>query len=146
MRIPRVDCAVSCHAPVHPSEDPLLVSRAITNIFGGLRTAASGDGVGFRSAAPGVLRRVYETVRSRRSHRLYRRYLDANLDGDATWFYLNKQAAFADVVALCADAAESPLGPITVTIRSPGIEEVIRWLAPYSTKFKQEQPKFLARP
>jgi predicted RNA binding protein with dsRBD fold (UPF0201 family) len=47
---------------------------------------------------------------------------------DSTWFYLNKQAAFANVIALCDEADESSLGPITVVLHSKNIEDVIDWL------------------
>jgi|TARA_Y100000815_G_scaffold61902_1_gene50225 predicted RNA binding protein with dsRBD fold (UPF0201 family) len=47
---------------------------------------------------------------------------------DSTWFYLNKQAAFANVIALCDEADESPLGPIKVVLHSKNIEDVIDWL------------------
>ena len=48
-----------------------------------------------------------------------------NNDGDSTWFYLNKQAAFVNTVALCSEANESSLGPIKIVLRSNNIEQVI---------------------
>ena len=48
-----------------------------------------------------------------------------NSDNDSTWFYLNKQAAFVNTVALCSEANESSLGPIKVVLRSNDIEQVI---------------------
>jgi hypothetical protein len=47
---------------------------------------------------------------------------------DSTWFYLNKQAAFVDVIAICNEADESPLGPIKIVLHSTNIEDVIEWL------------------
>jgi hypothetical protein len=51
-----------------------------------------------------------------------------NMTEDSTWFYLNKQAAFANVITLCDEVGESSLGPITVVLRSKNIEDVIDWL------------------
>ena len=53
-----------------------------------------------------------------------------NLLEDTTWFYLNKQAAFVNVIALCSEAEESPLGPIKILIHSKNIDEVMEWLVP----------------
>ena len=50
------------------------------------------------------------------------------MQNDSTWFYLNKQAALAGKIAICENASESPLGPITVTITSLGINSVTDWL------------------
>ena len=47
---------------------------------------------------------------------------------DSTWFYLNKQAAFASVITLCDEVDESSLGPIKVVLHSTNIENVIEWL------------------
>ena len=74
------------------------------------------------------LTRVYETMRSRKSKSAYRRLLMRNMTNNSTWFYLNKQAAFANVIALCDEAGESPLGPIKVVLHSKNIEDVIDWL------------------
>ena len=74
------------------------------------------------------LTRVYETMRSRKSKSAYRRLLMRNMTNNSTWFYLNKQAAFANVIALCDEADESPLGPIRVVLHSKNIEDVIDWL------------------
>ena len=74
------------------------------------------------------LTRVYETMRSRKSKSAYRRLLMRNMTNNSTWFYLNKQAAFANVIALCDEADESPLGPIKVVLHSKNIEDVIEWL------------------
>ncbi len=74
------------------------------------------------------LSKIHESIQKHRSQNVYMRFLDANLDGDETWFYLNKQAAFVNTVSLCEHAEESALGPIKVTIRSKNIERVIEWL------------------
>ena len=55
--------------------------------------------------------------------------MKTNMAENSTWFYLNKQAAFVDVVALCNEADESALGPIKIVLNSNNIEEIIENLA-----------------
>jgi predicted RNA binding protein with dsRBD fold (UPF0201 family) len=54
--------------------------------------------------------------------------MEKNLDNNSTWFYLNKQAAFAEKIAICGESDESPLGPIKIVLTSNHIEEIIDWL------------------
>jgi hypothetical protein len=72
--------------------------------------------------------KIRESIHNHNSQKVYWRFLENNLDGDETWFYLNKQAAFADSIALCEHDNESPLGPIKITIRSKNIERIMEWL------------------
>jgi len=88
----------------------------------------TGDSLIANSSNYESLTKIYETMRSRRSKSAYRRHLMRNMSKDSTWFYLNKQAAFANVVALCDEMDESPLGPIKVVLHSKHIEDVIDWL------------------
>lgn len=142
---PPADCSVTAECEVRPSEDAEAVAAALSAVVPGASVRADGgggapeDGRAESSASgPGCLSRIAETVRSRSSSAAYLRCMLRNMEcaegggGDAgsTWFYLNKQAAAAGRVALCAEADESPLGPIRVTIRSQNIGAVIDWLAP----------------
>ena len=88
----------------------------------------TGDSLVTNSSNYESLTRIYETMRSRKSKSAYRRLLMCNMTNNSTWFYLNKQAAFANVIALCDEADESPLGPIKVVLHSKNIEDVIDWL------------------
>jgi len=72
--------------------------------------------------------RIHEIINSRNTQKVYGRNLKRNLIDDSTWFYLNKQAAFVDVITLCENADESPLGPIKVILQSKYIENIIDWL------------------
>jgi len=74
------------------------------------------------------LTKIYETIRSRKTKSAYRKHLMRNMTEGSTWFYLNKQAAFANVTVLCDEADESPLGPIKIELHSKNIEDVIDWL------------------
>jgi len=123
-----VDCKISAHCTINASEDVNKVRTAVSNILTDMDEKITGDSLVANSNNYESLTKIYETMRSRRSKSAYRKHLLRNMTIDSTWFYLNKQAAFADVIALCNEANESPLGPITVVLHSKNIEDVIDWL------------------
>ena len=128
MRSLDVDCKVSVYCTINASEDVNKVRIAISNALTDMDEKIIGDSLVANSNNYESLTKIYETMRSRRSKSAYRRHLMRNMANDSTWFYLNKQAAFANVVALCDEADESPLGPIKVVLHSKNIEDVIDWL------------------
>ena len=67
-------------------------------------------------------------VRSRYSTAVLRRLLEYNRSGDTTWFLLNKQAAYCNIISLVEDPEESTLGPIRITIKTKKMDEVISWI------------------
>jgi len=123
-----VDCKVSAFCMINASEDINKVRTAISNALTDMDEKITGDTLIANSNNYESLTKIYETMRSRRSKSAYRRHLMRNMAKDSTWFYLNKQAAFANVIALCDEADESPLGPIKVVLHSKNIEDVIDWL------------------
>ena len=128
MRSLDVDCKVSAFCMINASEDINKVRTAISNALTDMDEKITGDTLIANSNNYESLTKIYETMRSRRSKSAYRRHLMRNMAKDSTWFYLNKQAAFASVITLCDEADESSLGPITVVLRSKNIEDVIDWL------------------
>ena len=128
MRSLDVDCKVSAFCMINASEDIEKVRTSLSNILTDMDEKITGDSLVANSNNYESLTKIYETMRSRRSKSAYRRHLMRNMAKDSTWFYLNKQAAFANVVALCDEADESPLGPIKVVLHSKNIEDVIDWL------------------
>jgi len=123
-----VDCKVSAFCTINTSEDINKVRTAVSNILTDVDEKITGDSLVANSNNYESLIKIYGTMRSRRSKSAYRRHLMRNMAKDSTWFYLNKQAAFANVIALCDEADESPLGPIKVVLHSKNIEDVIDWL------------------
>jgi predicted RNA binding protein with dsRBD fold (UPF0201 family) len=73
-------------------------------------------------------------IKKYQTNRVYRRQMRFNTKGDTTWFYLNKQAAFVDVIAICEEAEESAMGPIKVIIHSKDLDKISDWLAPETSK------------
>ena len=128
MRFLDVDCKISAYCTINASEDINKVRTSLSNILTDMDERITGDSLIANSNNHESLTKIYETMRSKRSKSAYRRHLMRNMTKDLTWFYLNKQAAFANIVALCDEADESPLGPIKVVLRSKNIEDVIDWL------------------
>ena len=128
MRSLYVNCKVSAYCTINASEDVNKIRTAVSNILIDMDEKITGDSLVANSSNYESLTRIYETMRSRKSKSAYRRLLMRNMANNSTWFYLNKQAAFANVIALCDEAGESPLGPIKVVLYSKNIEDVIDWL------------------
>ena len=128
MRSLYVNCKVSAYCTINASEDVNKIRTAVSNILIDMDEKITGDSLVANSSNYESLTRIYETMRSRKSKSAYRRLLMRNMANNSTWFYLNKQAAFANVIALCDEADESPLGPIKVVLHSKNIEDVIDWL------------------
>jgi hypothetical protein len=128
MEIPDVTCSIEAYCSINPSEDPKKVEQALSNILSDIDIKINQESLKATSKNLESLTRIFETIHSRKSQNNFRRQLKHNLIDDSTWFYLNKQAAFANVVALCSESDESPLGPIKVILRSKNIERVIEWL------------------
>ena len=130
MTLPAAACSVSASCDVFASEDEGAIRRALETVLDGGKTSV-GDGTAESAAdSAASLVRIRETVRSRGSGSAWRRRMRLNTDGETTWVYLNKQAAAAGSIALCSDAEESPLGPITLRITSSEIEAIVDWLVP----------------
>ena len=128
MRSLDVDCKVSAYCIINTSEDINKVRTSLSNVLTDMDEKLTGDSLVANSNNYESLTKIYETMRSRKIKSVYRRHLMRNMAEDSTWFYLNKQAAFANVIVLCDEADESPLGPIKVILHSKNIEDVIDWL------------------
>jgi predicted RNA binding protein with dsRBD fold (UPF0201 family) len=126
--IPDVDCKIEALCEVNPSEDPQKIQQLISNVLDDVEFNITEDSIKASSKQIESLSKIHESIQNHSSRRVYWRFLSNNLDGNETWFYLNKQAAFANTVALCEHANESPLGPIKIVIRSKNIERIIEWL------------------
>lgn len=133
MKIPQIACKIEAYAAVNPSEDPEKVEQAISNVLQDMNFKYENGSIKGISNDLQSLSKIYETIKSRKS-RTYRRQMRYNLQGDTTWFYLNKQAASVNVIALCEEAEESPLGPIKILLHSKNIDKVMEWLVPDLTE------------
>ncbi len=130
MNIPNIACKIEVYAAVNPSEDPEKIRTAISNVILDASYEYKEGSIKAVSKDLRSLSKIQETIHKRKVNRVYRRQMRFNTDGDTTWFYLNKQAAYVDVIAICDEAEESPMGPIKVIIHSRNIEKIADWLAP----------------
>ena len=130
MKIPEISCKIEVYAAVNPSEDPEKVKSAVSNVISDTSLQYKDGSIKATSTDLESLSRIHETIRKRKVNRVYRRQMRFNTKGETTWFYLNKQAAFVDTIALCEEAEESPMGPIKVILHSKKLENIVDWLAP----------------
>lgn len=126
--IPEIDCRVEALCEVNPSEDPQRIQQLLSNVLNEVEFDSSENSIRASSKQLESLSKIRESIQNHASRRVYWKFLNNNLDGNETWFYLNKQAAFVNSVALCEHANESPLGPIKIMIRSKNIDRIIEWL------------------
>lgn len=129
MKIPNINCKIEMVCPVNLSEDPEKVKQAISNIFPFSEIKNENFSIKAQSKELRSLEKIYESILSTQSHKSYTRNLENNLEDDQTWFFLNKQAAFVEKVAICDEAEESPMGPIKVILTSSNIDGIIDWIA-----------------
>ena len=130
MKIPSVSCKIEMFCPVNPSEDPKKIQKAILNIFPYSIIKTEIFLLSSQSNELKSLEKIYETIHTKQSQKVYRRNLEKNLEDDTSWFYLNKQAAFVEKIAICEKSDESPLGPIKVILTSSYIDRIIDWIVP----------------
>ena len=131
MRALDTDCKISAYCAINPSEDIDKIRTAVSNVLIDMNERIAGNSVIANSNNYESLSKIYEIVRAKNNTKAYRRNLRQNIVDDSTWFYLNKQAAFANVIALCDEDDLSPLGPIKIVLQSKNIRDVIDWLVPY---------------
>ena len=130
MRTPKVVCKIEVYAAVNPSEDPEKVRHAVSNVIHGTDFQYKEGSIKATSNDVESLSKIQEIIEKYRTSKVYRRQMRYNTKGDTTWFYLNKQAAFVDVIAICEEAEESAMGPIKVIIHSEDLDKIKDWLAP----------------
>ena len=130
MRIPKVTCKIEVYAAVNPSEDPDKVKLAVSKVIQSTDYQYKEGSIKAISNDLESLLKIQETIKKHQTSRVYRRQMRYNTKGDTTWFYLNKQAAFVDVIAICEEAEESAMGPIKVIIHSKDLDKITGWLAP----------------
>jgi len=130
---------VRVEAEVRPTEEVEKVKKAITNIIdvddfniielgGGLKLLI-GESNSIRS-----LLKLHHILRVERILDTTRSVMFKSLINNTLTLKIHKQSAFIGKLSLITHDDESPLGPITITITSDKIREVIDWLAPKTSK------------
>ena len=114
---------------INPSEDTSKITKCLLNSVNSPDVEII-HGRYARIKCRGILclHHIKVGVRSRYSTAVLKRLLENNRSGDTTWFLLNKQAAYCNIISLVEYPEESTLGPITITIKTKQLDEVISWM------------------
>jgi len=127
----------------HPTEDTEKVKAALLNIFPTLSFNAENQGERVFLVAEGNrigdLSQIRDLIRKERVPDAARKTFRSNTVYGKTTVHLNKQVAMVKHVSFCAPEGESPLGPITLTLESHNLDEVIDWLAPSTRQHQRER-------
>ena len=121
-------CKIQVSCKINLSEDPLKVKIAILNVFPELEISLNDQQLIGKSNDMSSLSNISQSIHTKNTKNIYQRILKKNSNENSTWFYLNKQAAFVNIVALCSESDESPLGPIKVVLEGNDIENIIQSL------------------
>jgi predicted RNA binding protein with dsRBD fold (UPF0201 family) len=127
------EVAVRVEAEVNLTEDVEKVERAVLNIFENVsfEVEPSYRGSVLVAEAEGreALVKFRRLLSFNRIRAAARKVFFGGLNGNTVRFCLNKQVAFAGHVSFSEEFAESPLGPLRVTIDCEDPRQLVDWLA-----------------
>jgi len=127
------EVTVHVEAEINPTENEEKVKTALTNFLGNasITIEPSGKTSVLTAEAKGQdsLLKLRNVLRTDRIRDAARKAFFRSLRGNTISFCLNKQVAFAGHISFSEETAESPLGPIRVTIKSDNPRQLIEWLA-----------------
>jgi len=141
---------VRVEAEVRPTEDLEKVKKALLNIVEvkDIRHVTSTEGYSFlicESRSVTALFKLHELLRQQRILDTARKIFQTQRQGNMVTIKLHKQSAYAGHISFITYDDESPLGPITITIISDKLDEIIDWLAPKTSRgrplWEREVPK-----
>lgn len=128
------EIALRVETEINLTESEERVKTAVANLFGNVSTEVkpSYKGSILKAEAKGqeALVKLRNLLRSDRIRDAARKVLFEGMRGQIIGFCLNKQVAFAGHVSFSEEVAESPLGPIRVTIECENPRQLVDWLAP----------------
>jgi predicted RNA binding protein with dsRBD fold (UPF0201 family) len=128
------EIAVRVETEINLTESEERVKTAVANLFGNVSTEVKpsyeGSALNAEAKEKEALVKLRNLLRSDRIRDAARKALFGGLRGKTIRFCLNKQVAFAGHVSFSEEVAESPLGPIRVTIECENPRQLIDWLAP----------------
>jgi len=132
---------------VRLTEDKKKVLKALENVFTpvNIREEPSDVGVVLISTCDGhkCLEKLRGAIWRQGIQDAARSVISRGVVGeDTVIFSINKQAAYVGVVSFVTEPGESPLGPITFTVKTSNVRQFIDWLAPrtYRGKVYYEAP------
>jgi predicted RNA binding protein with dsRBD fold (UPF0201 family) len=127
------EIAVRVETEINLTEDEKKVEKAVANIFDAasaeIKPSYKGSMLYAEAKGREALVKFRNLLRSDRIRDAARRVFFGGVRGNTIRFCLNKQVAFAGHVSFCEEVAESPLGPLRVSIEYENPQELIDWLA-----------------
>lgn len=128
-----VEVAVHVEAEINPTENEEIVKAAVTNVLGNasitIKPSTRASILTAEAKGQDSLIKFRNILRSDRIRDASRKALFRSIRGNTISFCLNKQVAFAGHISFSEQTAESPLGPIRVTIETDSPQLLIEWLA-----------------
>ena len=128
MNTPNLSCKIEMFCTINPSESIEKVEQTISRIFPYSVIKNNEFTINAISKELRSFEKIYHFIHNNKLQKNFLRSLEDNLENDTTWFYLNKQAAFVEQIAICEEFDESPLGPIKVILTSSNIDRIIDWI------------------
>ena len=124
---------VHVETEVNPTEDEDKVKAAVNNILGNasitVKPSHKGSTLNAEAKGQDSLVKLRNLLRNDRIRDAARKLLFRSISANKISFCLNKQVAFAGHISFSEETAESPLGPIRVTIETGNPRQVVEWLA-----------------
>jgi predicted RNA binding protein with dsRBD fold (UPF0201 family) len=128
-----VEVTVHMEAEINPTESEEKVKAAVNNVLDNASITINlhnkGSTLSAEATGQDSLVKLRNILRSDRVRDAARKALFHNTRGNTISFCLNKQVAFAGHISFSEETAESPLGPIRVTITTDDPQQLIEWLA-----------------
>ena len=128
------EIAVRVETEINLTESEEKVKVAVAKLFGvvsaEVKPSYAGSVLQVETRGREALVKFRELLRLDRIRDAARKALFEGMRGKTIGFCLNKQVAFAGHVSFSEAVAESPLGPIRVTIECEDPRQLIDWLAP----------------
>jgi len=134
---------IELRAKINSTEDKSKIISAISNIvdldkeYG---DESLSDLIILKSSDIFFLSPLYNRLREQQILEAVRNVLLTNKTDTLVVLHLNRQAAFSNRIHVCELSGESPLGPITIIIRSKKIDDFIDWLTPQTIDGKPVTP------
>jgi hypothetical protein len=127
------EVTVLAETEINPTEGEEKVETAVRNVLGKVSVTIKPQGKGSvltaEASGQDSLVKLRSLLRTDRIRDAARKALFHSIRGNTISFCLNKQVAFAGHISFSEESAESPLGPIRVTITSENPRQLIEWLA-----------------
>jgi hypothetical protein len=127
------EVTVHVEAEINPTESEDKVKAAVNNVLGNasitIKPSHKGSILNAEAKGQDSLVKLRNLLRNDRIRDAARKLLFRSISENKISFCLNKQVAFAGHASFSEETAESPLGPIRVTIETENPQQLIDWLA-----------------